>query len=106
MNPNKLESRLIDLLQRNYLDEDQIDYLVDEYTSKVKQINGSFIDDGILLERNFRLEVAFYWAAEELKHREFYRNFVRQMLVKENFMDLMRDCVILELRRRLNDLSK
>lgn len=100
MNPNEFESRLIRMLKKNYLDESQRDHLVEEYASITKRINGSFLDDEIELDDNFILELACCWAAEEVKQSEFYQHFVRQLLIKDNFIYLLRDCFLLDFERK------
>lgn len=99
-NEDNSESRLIDMLQDNYLDKSQRDYLIDEYTSRAGLIKDLLIDADVQLEDQFILELSFWWAAEDIFVSECYRYYVGQLLIKKNFIYILRDCILLELKRR------
>ncbi len=98
-NENEFEDRLIEKLQKNYLDECQREYLIEEYTNRASIINDLLIDEDVPLEDSFLLELSFCWAAEDISVSECYLYYVSKLLIMENFIFLLRDCCIHKMKK-------
>ena len=95
MKEEKNEAELFDKLSNNYLDEEQMDYLIDVYSDKALSFCQSFCENEIQLSDNFIKDLSVWWATEDLMHTEIYQYYVRQMLIKPDFAYLMRDYFII-----------
>lgn len=86
-------NELVELLFENYLEEYQLNFLIDEIFIRSMKIQEQLIKDEVQLPEEFLDQLIVWWAAEDLKQHEVYLYFVDQVLIKENFAYLLRDFV-------------
>lgn len=82
------------MLSECYLEPEQSEFLVTEYFDQTRKIHRYLINEEIGLPVEFIDDLSIWWAADVLRHTEIYRYYVNQVLIKETFIDVMRDYTI------------
>ena len=91
--------RMSELLSEHYLDEDQLDYLLDLFVDKAKKNRRHLIDEFVPIEDEFLVELSLFWAADDIKNSEIYRYYRNQVLIKDCFIDMLRDYFIIDMKK-------
>ena len=80
-------------LCNHYLEDEQLDYLFERYFALYQSLSEEHMDS-VELPDLFLIELCLWWAAYEIETKDFYRQYVRNMLIPADYIYDFRDYFI------------